>query len=164
VGRLLQNLFFALHETRYPARVAAARVAVSAALGAGLMIWLDRYGLFALLGEIPGKRELRLGAVGLALGSAVGGWVELTLLLRGAGRRLPGAALPWRAIGRMGSLAAGAALPAGGLWWAFARTRLSEAPGWLAALAVLVTYAGCYLGGAAALGFPELRAWLGRLR
>ena len=163
-GRLLQNLFYSLHETRYPARVATLRVAVSAALGAALMIWLDRFGVLAILGAPPGEGELRLGAVGLALGSAVGGWVELAMLARGARRRLPGAALPWRATARMGALAVAAAAPAAALWWLAASERLGAWPGWAAGLAVLAAYALAYLGGAVALGFPEMRAWLGRLR
>lgn len=164
LGRLLQNLFYSLHETRYPARVATARVAVSAALGAALMIWLDRFGVLTLLGGPARGDELRLGAVGLALGSAAGGWLELALLLRGARRRLPRAVIPWSALGRMAVLALVAAAPAGALWWLLASGRLGAWPGWLAALAVLALYAAAYLGGAVALRFPETRAWLGRLR
>jgi putative peptidoglycan lipid II flippase len=162
-GRLLQNLYYSLHETKYPARVATARVAVSAALGAAAMIWLDRYGVGRFLGAAE-QGELRLGAVGLALGSAVGGWVELTLLLRGLRARLSHAGLPWPAIGRMAGLAVASAVMAGGLWWAFVHSPLSAAPGWAAALAVLGVYAACYLGSAALLGFPEMKTWLGRLR
>lgn len=164
LARLLQNLFYSLHETRYPARVATARVMVSAALGAALMIWLDRFGVLTLLGGPARGDELRLGAVGLAIGSAAGGWLELGLLLRGARSRLPRSVMPWRALGRMTMLALGAAAPAGGLWWLLANGRLGAWPGWLSALAVLALYGLAYLGGALALRLPETRAWLGRLR
>ena len=164
IARLLQNLFYSLDETRWPARVATARVTVSAAIGAALMIWLDRFGVASLLVGAPRGDELRLGAVGLALGSAVGGWLELALLLRGARRLLPGAALPWRPLARMGALAITAAAPAAALWWLLFEGRWTSWPGWPAALAVLALYAVAYLGGAVALRFPETRAWLGRLR
>ena len=164
IGRLLQNLFYSLHETRYPARVATARVAVSAALGAALMIWLDRFGVLTLFAGPARGDELRLGAVGLAIGSAAGGWLELALLLRGARLRLPRSVLPWGALARMATLALVAAAPAGALWWLLANGSLGAWPRGLWALAVLALYALAYLGGAVALRFPETRAWLGRLR
>ena len=46
-SRLLQNTFYALGETRTPARIAALRVLVSAALGLPLMLLLDRYAVAA---------------------------------------------------------------------------------------------------------------------
>ena len=82
-ARVLSSTFFALGDTRTPARVAYARIAVSASVGVALMFPLDRY--------VVGG--LGMGATGLAGGSAVGSWLELFLLRRGLGRRLPGLTL-----------------------------------------------------------------------
>jgi len=53
-------------------------VLVSLAVGASLMFPLDRFGV----------GELRYGAAGLALGSAVGAWFEFILLRRALGRQI----------------------------------------------------------------------------
>lgn len=157
-SRLLQNLFYSLHETAVPARIATLRVTVSAAAGAALMWWLDRYGVADVLG-FAGAGKLRLGAVGLGLGASLGAWLELVLLLRRARSRVPALALPIAALLRMASLAVVAAAVAGGVWWVARAMR-----GWLVAIVVLAVFALTYLAGAVALRFPEMRAWLGRLR
>ncbi len=157
-SRLLQNLFYSLHETAVPARIATWRVTVSAAAGAALMWWLDRYGVADVLG-FAGAGKLRLGAVGLGLGASLGAWLELVLLLRRARSRVPALALPIAALLRMASLAVAAAAVAGGVWWV-ARTMR----GWLVAIVVLAVFALTYLAGAVALRFPEMRAWWGRMR
>jgi len=72
-SRLLSSAFYALGNTGTPARVAVLRVMIALAVGATLMFPLDRF-------EVGGG--LRYGAVGLALGSALGAWVELGLLRR----------------------------------------------------------------------------------
>jgi putative peptidoglycan lipid II flippase len=73
-SRLLSSAFYALRDTRTPARIAYLRVALSLGTGAALMLPLDR---------IEVGEGLRLGAAGLALGASVGAWVELTLLSDG---------------------------------------------------------------------------------
>jgi putative peptidoglycan lipid II flippase len=72
-SRLLSSAFYALGNTATPARVAVLRVSIALAVGAALMFPLDRF-------EVGGG--LRYGAVGLALGSALGAWIELGLLRR----------------------------------------------------------------------------------
>jgi len=71
-SRVLSSAFYALRDTRTPARIAYLRVGVSVVLGASLMFPLDRYGVAGL----------RFGAAGLALGASVGAWVEYGLLRR----------------------------------------------------------------------------------
>jgi putative peptidoglycan lipid II flippase len=71
-SRALSSAFYALRDTRTPAWIAVGRVGISLTLGAILMFPLDE----ASVGH------LRLGAVGLALGSATGAWVEFLLLRR----------------------------------------------------------------------------------
>src|SRR5690606_4496575 len=86
-SRLLQSALYAVGDTGRPARYAVVRVVVSLAVGSVLMLQLDRFAVDAagaitrvadlpalsLLGDegrVPGA--LHLGAVGLALGTAVG--------------------------------------------------------------------------------------------
>ena len=101
VSRVLQNACYAQGDTAGPARIAAIRVAVSAAVGIVVMFPLDRIvvGPDGLLGAadaiglawaLPAAERavddvVRLGAVGLALGSAVAAWTEITLLSRRLG-------------------------------------------------------------------------------
>ncbi len=88
VSRVLTNAFYALGETKPPARVAVVRVVVSAVIGAALMLLLDRFPIQALPWPVE-ERGLRLGGVGLALGSAVGAWLEIALLVRELRRTRP---------------------------------------------------------------------------
>ena len=164
-SRFLQNVFFSLEDTRTPAKVAAQRVLLAAAVALPSMLLLDRVavpdGLGALSasgGTAPSEAGLRFGAVGLALGSAASAWYELVRLVRVAGARIDGLRLPWRAVGRIAAPAVGAAVPAAGLWWLLAPVHPI-----LTALAVVTLYAVLFLGAARLAGFPELEAWLGRL-
>jgi putative peptidoglycan lipid II flippase len=160
-SRLLQNSFYALSETRTPARIAVARVAVSAAVAVPLMLWLDRFEVLAGEAAAGGaaSRPLFLGALGLAGGSAVGAWIELAALRRALARRLPGFAPPWRALARSTALAAAALAPAAAVAWALPAAWHPA----LRALAVVAAYGAAYLGGARLLRLPELAAWTGRL-
>lgn len=155
-SRLLQSSFYALSETKVPAKIAALRVAVSAAVAVPLMFWLDRFPVTAPGGG--GGRALFLGAAGLAIGSAAGAWVELGALRSALVRRLPDFAAPWRSIGRTAALAAAALVPAAAAAW-MVPAEWHPAP---AALAVIGLYGAIYLGAARLLGLPELEAWLGR--
>ena len=92
-SRVLSQAFYALRDTRTPARIAYIRVGVSALTGVALMVPFDRMGLGGL----------RLGAVGLALGASLGAWTENRLLHR----RLAAAIGPHRPpAARMNRLAA----------------------------------------------------------
>jgi len=77
-SRALSSTFYALRDTRTPAKIATGRVVLSLAVGASLMFPLDRFGV----------GDLHYGAAGLALGSAVGAWVEFLLLRRHLNRHL----------------------------------------------------------------------------
>jgi putative peptidoglycan lipid II flippase len=85
-SRVLNSAFQSLGDTRTPAWIALARVLSAVGVGAVLMLRLDAITL---------GNGLALGAVGLALGSAVGGWVEWTLLNRRLARRF-GTSVRWR--------------------------------------------------------------------
>jgi putative peptidoglycan lipid II flippase len=77
-SRVLSSAYYALRDTKTPARIAYLRVVVSAAIGFALMLPADRYG-FA---------TLRVGAAGLALGASVGAWLEYALLRVALARRI----------------------------------------------------------------------------
>lgn len=114
-SRLLQNTFYALGESKVPARIAVQRVTTSILVALPLMFLLDRYPLSLLIGAKAGA--LRLGSVGLSTASAAGAWLEVLRLRGRLRRRLPGFDLPWRDDARMIGIALAAALPAALLWW-----------------------------------------------
>ena len=98
VSRVLQNACYARGDTAGPARIAAVRVTLAATVGMIVMFPLDRVvvgsdgltGAAEALGlawALPAaEREagdaVRLGAVGLAAGSATAAWAEVALLAR----------------------------------------------------------------------------------
>ena len=71
-SRVLSSAFYAMRDTRTPARIAYLRVVVSLAVGISLMFPLDRFT----------SGELHYGATGLALGASVAAWLEYVLLRR----------------------------------------------------------------------------------
>lgn len=163
-SRLLQNSFYAIGDTRAPARIATFRVLLSAGLGFLLMRGLDRVpvsmvsGIAAgAAGDATAASDLRLGAVGLALASGVGAWVELLWLRVSLERRFPGFQLPWPETARMLLVALIAGLPAALLWWL-----LPPLPVLLEAPLVVGLYAAAYLLLARFLAAEELGFWVGR--
>lgn len=158
-SRLLQNAFFALRDTRTPARVATVRLISSAVFGFGLMFFFDRYSVSEVFGVAPGKDDLHLGAVGLSLSAGIASWWELLQLRLALRRQLPELRLPLGQIGSRFTLALGAASPAVLLWWWL--------PSWstpIQAVLVLPLFALTYLGLAWRWRLPELDLWLGRWR
>jgi len=134
------------------------RVVLSLAVGVWLMFRLDRLAVADVLSLAPGDEVLYLGAVGLALASALAAWTELGLLvLRGRGV-LPPLSLPWASIGKMAGLAAVSLLPAAAIGYL-----ASGLAAWLSAPLVILGYAAAYLGYARWRGWPELEDWLGRI-
>ncbi len=157
-SRLFTNLFYALGSTRVPARIAVERVALSALLGVGLMLWLDRYAVASLMPQAPLAPRLRLGAVGLAAASAVGAWYELARLSAAVRRRIGRPGLSAGYAVRLLAAALVASLPALAIWrWSVL------APG-LTALVALAVYAGAYLGLTRLAGISEAGRWLRRRR
>ncbi len=157
-SRLLQNTFYALGDTRSPARIAALRVGTSVLMALPLMYLLDRVPLSALVGPLPGA-PLFLGSVGLSLASGFGAWMELYQLRRALRRRLPEFELPWREDVRMVLIALGAALPGAVVWWL-----LPPLPIILKAVVVLGTYGVTYLLICRLAGVEEVESFLSGLR
>lgn len=75
-SRVLSSAFYALRDTRTPARIAYLRVAISVGVGIALMFPADRLAF----------GSVRLGAAGLAAGASVGAWAEYVLLRRALGK------------------------------------------------------------------------------
>ena len=129
-SRMLQNTFYAIGDTRGPARIAGLRVIVSAAVALLIMFSLDRVivttaGLTTngdWISSTPLAESLRaiegpvrLGAAGLSAASALGAWVELLLLSVLCRRHLPHMANPVRSLYKPAVAAAGAFVLAGAL-------------------------------------------------
>lgn len=164
--RLLQNIFYASGDTKTPAWVAMGRVITAAMLGACAMLLLDRLSVAEVatwLGMTPDEatesvgEPLFLGATGLALGSALGAWLELVLLSRRLRDRLGIEVAPIRNAVPMLGAALLAALPALLLSW------LARDLPWLVKMAIGPgLFALLYLGFAWRRGSPELARWIGR--
>jgi putative peptidoglycan lipid II flippase len=173
-SRLLQNGLYALDRSAIVTRIAIARVALAAVLGALLMFPFDRLAIVGssiqrvgdvALRPLPDALRLagdgppRLGVVGLALGAAASSWVEYRLL-RGA--------LEWR-IGRLPSAghdarwsllaALGAGVLAAGL-----RAVTDDLAPILSAVVVLGLAGATYLGITATMGVSEARVLVERGR
>jgi peptidoglycan biosynthesis protein MviN/MurJ (putative lipid II flippase) len=139
-------------------------VLLSAGLGFLLMRELDLVpvasisGIAGIAGDTTAGSNLRLGAVGLALASGAGAWLELLWLRVSLARRFPGFQLPWPETLRMLLMALAAALPAALLWWFLPPPLpiLLEAP------LVVGLYAVVYLLLARFLAPEELGFWAGR--
>ncbi len=140
-GRLFATSFFALGDTRTPARFAVIRVVTSTVVALLLM--------------------RRLGVVGVVVGATLAGWLEALLLGWQLRKRIGGLGLVALPVGRIAVLAVvvcgvPAALRASltGTWW---ETTLGAL--------LLLTVAGLsFLGAASALKLLDLGRWLRRRR
>jgi putative peptidoglycan lipid II flippase len=158
-SRLLQNTFYALGDTRSPARIAAIRVGTSAAVAIPLMFFLDRFRLDSLVGPLSGP-TLYLGSLGLAFASGFGAWMELYQLRAVLRRRLPDFHLPWREDSRVVLLALAATLPGALVWWLLPAALRPI----LKAVLVLGTYGVAYLGLAKLARLEEVESLLAGAR
>jgi putative peptidoglycan lipid II flippase len=162
--RLFSSTFFALRDTRTPARYAAVRVAVAAILGITLMVQFEPIQPFGLaIGPgVFGGLTLNgqaLGAVGLSLAAGMAAWVELVLLRRALQPRIGSSTLGAGLWLRMfGAAAAGAAVG-----WA---VRLAVPAFHPIPYAVLVigAFGVTYYGVAALLGLGEANVVIGRIK
>jgi len=159
-SRVLQSTFYALGDTRTPARVALLRVACGTAAAVPAMLLLDGQEVARWTGGGTGQAGLRLGALGLALGASLGAWIERAALRRALARRLPELAWPTARLARS-LLAATLAAPAAlAVAWALGRSGLHPT---LVAIAVAAAYGAGYLAAALALKLPELAAVSSRI-
>ena len=98
MSRLYQNLCYSFGDVKGPARLAGLRVLVAGSIGFLLMFQLDRIAIdgnaIIKIGDFPSFSPLPefaraldttpqpLGALGLALGSSIGAWIEYFILKR----------------------------------------------------------------------------------
>ena len=173
-SRIHQNTLFAMGDTAGPARIATVRVGLAAVIGLVLMFPLDRvtvhagdlltignHGWFGPLGQgiRSGTPDPHLGAVGLALGSAMAAWTELLLLARRTRRALGGTTGPSSVMGPLASPVAAAVVAAVTIHW------LTDSLPDLATATISLTTAGTvYVTVAAAIGVSEAHDLLDSLR
>jgi putative peptidoglycan lipid II flippase len=136
-SRVLSSAFYALRDTRTPARIAYLRVGASAVLAIALMFPLDDVGF----------QRLRLGAVGLGLAASAGAWLEYVLLRRALGKRVGPHGAGASDLLRMGLAGSAAAAAGVGL-----QVALPTAHPIVVALETLVPFGVVYLALAAVLG------------
>ncbi len=142
--KLLASGYYGLQDTRTPVRIAVSTLAGGTALG---YLFLTRTGF---------------GVAGIAFGSALGAWAYAIVALAGLDRRLgvsvigPGERAALARIGLATALAAVAGLLASRL--------AAGAPLLPRAAAVWGVFGASYLAAGAALGLPEARSVLRRLR
>ncbi len=157
MSRLLQNAFYALKDTKTPAKIAVLRVVVSAVIAVPLMILLDRYSVSGVIGIETDSDPLFLGSVGLALGTTLGAWLELWRLMHSLRDRVADFELPWASVKRMAGTAFLGAGPSAVIWALLPPWHVASKAG-----VVLLVYAFIYLGASYLQNSPEMQTWAGR--
>jgi len=155
--RVYQSTFFALRDTKTPARVAGLRVLAAAVGGAVLMIQFEPITIGALTipaGVFGNVRVagLPLGPVGLALGATLGAWLEWALLRGKLSHRIGAVGVGGRQLARMFGAALAAAAAAHAI--RLAVPGLHPLP---AAALVAAVFGAVYLALARALGLSEAK-------
>ena len=105
LSRLTQNAIWSQGDTNGPARIAFVRVVLAIVLSVLAMPFFDRIGVADVRGVFPTlfdvetiDDQLRFGAMGITLASAIAAWVEAGLLQRLAARTISGIN-PLKAVG-----------------------------------------------------------------
>ncbi|HEU0014392.1 MAG TPA: murein biosynthesis integral membrane protein MurJ [Longimicrobium sp.] len=166
-SRMLSSTFFALRDTRTPARYAMLRVVLSIVLAIVLMLQFEGITLGKLDVTIPGGlfSDLRLGGqplgpVGLALGGGIAAWVEWALLKRALHRRIGkvGGRVP-HLVRMFAAAAAGAAAA-----WGVRLLLPDDLMPLVAAVFVLGTYGVVYFAMAGFFGLEQSDAIFRRVK
>jgi putative peptidoglycan lipid II flippase len=163
-ARVYQSAFFALRDTATPARIALARVVVALVAGAVLMVQFEPVtvlGVTIPAGALASLEALGLplGPLGLALGAALGAWVEWALLKRALAARLGNVGAGATPLARMFAAALVAAACAFG-----ASRAATSLPALLETALVTAVFGSIYFVVAGLLGLEQARALLRRLR
>lgn len=149
-GRLYASAFYALHDTRTPLKWASARVALTTGLG-----WLCALWLPGQLGLAP-----MWGTVGLTASAGVAGWIEFLGLRRSLNARIGATGLPLVELGKLWA----AALPASAAGWGVKLLLGPHPQPILRGALVVAAFGLVYAAGTLALGIPEAKATLRRVR
>ncbi len=171
LGRLYSSAFYALRDTRTPLRFAIARVALTGILGylfAFPLRWIlvDALALAGLPLPHGVGGEAAMGTVGLTVSAGIAGWLEFLLLRRALQKRIGPAGLSASLQLRLwiSAIAAGAGALA---FHMFAGGRIASRlplPHIVDAVLACGVFGIIYFIGTMALGVPEARATLSRLK
>lgn len=160
--RLLSSTFFALRDTRTPARFAVVRVTTAAVLAILLMTQFEPIAVLGIPAGIFGGVTIGgqpLGAVGLAAGSGIAAWVEWGLLKRSLRKRIGPVGAGMGAVARMFV----AALVAAGAGWGV-RLILPEVHPIVTGICVVAAYGIVYFAVAGLLRLQEVQGLATRAR
>jgi putative peptidoglycan lipid II flippase len=158
--RLYSSAFFALQDTRTPAKLAVVRVVTSALLGGTLMVLLEPVqirGFTIGLGSAITVMGNPIGTAGLAAGTGLAAWLEWTLLRRALKRRV-GDASAGAVLLRLLLAALVAAALARGLLFV-----LPPLPRLVALVVALAPFGLVYFGLASLLGVEEVSSAVARI-
>ena len=149
LGRLYSSTFYALRDTRTPFWFALARVVLTAVLG-----YLFAFPLPRMLGLAPWT-----GAAGLTASAGIAGWLEFLLLRRAITARIGPTGVRRATLAQLW----GASIVAGGAGWGVMQLArgLPHVPRGLAAITAFALVYGVVT---LALGVPEARALVARVR
>ena len=158
-SRLLSSTFFALRDTKTPARFALVRMLISVTLAIFFMLQFESVSLPWMTipaGMFGGYRVggQPLGAVGLALGTGFAAWVEWYLLKRSLRARIGAVGAGAGPLSRM----FGAALAGAALAWGMRILLPDDLPTLITGMLVLGVYGATYFAVAAALGLDQASA------
>jgi putative peptidoglycan lipid II flippase len=162
--RLFSSTFFALRDTKTPARIALVRVTTAATLGFLLMAQFEPIPALGIPGGVFADLRIGdrpLGPFGLALGSGTAAWVEWMLLRRRLRERIGPVGAGARKVAKM----FGAGLAAAGAGWGIRMILPFQHP-LLLGLVVFTAFGIVYFAVAAALQLSEaeiVRSRLARL-
>ncbi|CAN5721392.1 murein biosynthesis integral membrane protein MurJ [soil metagenome] len=160
--RLFSSTFFALRDTKTPAKFAVVRVLTAAVFAFALMVQFEAIPRFGIPAGIFGGVTIdgrSLGAVGLAMGSGLAAWLEWGLLRRALRKRIGSVGASASAVARMFA----SALLAAGAGWGV-RLLLPELHPILDALFIFMVYGFVYFAVAYLLKLDEVQGIATRLR
>jgi putative peptidoglycan lipid II flippase len=153
--RLFASALYAMNDTRTPARIAFVRVILAAAIGIGLMLWLEGYAVSGpplRLARAASDAEgvLHLGVVGLAVAAGIAAWVEWYLLRRAVRERIGDARVGSSTLLRLVGAAVVAGVVARGIHYVLPPLHPA-----LAAALALAPFGVIYFGLASVLGVED---------
>jgi putative peptidoglycan lipid II flippase len=166
-SRLFSSTFFALRDTKTPARFAVLRVVLSIVLGVVLMltfegVTVEKWGLHIPAGPLGYLRVggQSLGVFGLTLAAGIAAWIEWWMLKRALRARIGHVGAGRGPLLRMFAAAgAGAALG-----WGMRMVLPDDVPTLITGVLVLGIYGATYFAVAAALGLEQAGAVFRRIR
>jgi putative peptidoglycan lipid II flippase len=173
LGRLYSSAFYALRDPKTPLRYAAIRVLLTGVLGYLFAVPLQpalTAALVALHVPLPavGGGAKALGAIGLTASAGIAGWLEFWLLRRALTRRAGAVSVPPAFLARLWTSAIVAGI-AGAAFHIYVLTRLAPhlpriLPHIRDGAIICGVFGIVYFAATFALGVPEAKATLGRLR